>query len=83
MLVSFERSLTLQGINSVARKIVLGGEDLAARKLGFAAYRATVDVERMKSDAEVSWILKKPALNIWYGKRILQIPPIPPFPHRY
>ncbi|OQD66699.1 hypothetical protein PENPOL_c004G08390 [Penicillium polonicum] len=55
------------GINSVARKIVLGGEDLAARKLGFAAYRATVDVERMKSDAEVSWILKKPALNIWIG----------------
>lgn len=38
---------------------------MAFRKPGFAAYRATVDVERMRNDPEVSWILKKPALNIW------------------
>lgn len=37
------------------------------QKPGFAAYRATVDVNRMKSDLDVSWILEKPSLNIWYG----------------
>jgi hypothetical protein len=57
-----------KGIKSVARKIVLGGEDMAFRKPGFAAYRATVDVERMRKDLDVSWILEKPALNIWYGE---------------
>lgn len=55
-----------KGIKSVARRIVLGGEDMAFRKPGFAAYRATVDVERMRNDPEVSWILERPALNIWY-----------------
>ncbi|KAJ5813313.1 uncharacterized protein N7503_000063 [Penicillium pulvis] len=55
------------GIKSVARKIVLGGEDMAFRKPGFAAYRATVDVERMRNDPELSWILERPALNIWIG----------------
>ncbi|KAJ5657186.1 uncharacterized protein N7484_000835 [Penicillium longicatenatum] len=55
------------GIKSVARKTVLGGEDMAFRKPGFAAYRATVDVERMRKDLDVSWILEKPALNIWIG----------------
>jgi salicylate hydroxylase len=32
---------------------------------GFAAYRATVDVEKMKADSQVAWLLEKPALNIW------------------
>lgn len=59
---------TKKGIKSVARKIVLGGEDMAFRKPGFAAYRATVDVERMRNDPEVSWILERPALNIWYDE---------------
>lgn len=40
---------------------------MAFRKPSFAAYRATVDVERMQNDPEVSWILERPALNIWYG----------------
>ncbi|KAJ6104926.1 hypothetical protein N7486_003615 [Penicillium sp. IBT 16267x] len=59
--------IAADGIKSVARKVVLGGEDMAFRKPGFAAYRATVDVERMRNDSEVSWILEKPALNIWIG----------------
>lgn len=53
------------GIRSVARKIVLGGYEMPFHKPGFAAYRATVDVDRMRSDPEVSWILEKPSLNIW------------------
>ncbi|KAJ5654888.1 hypothetical protein N7490_001891 [Penicillium lividum] len=59
--------IAADGIKSVARKFVLGGEDMAFRKPGFAAYRATVDVERMRNDPEVSWILARPALNIWIG----------------
>ncbi|KUL85984.1 hypothetical protein ZTR_06536 [Talaromyces verruculosus] len=55
------------GIRSVARKIVLDGHEMPFHKPGFAAYRATVDVDRMRSDHEVSWILEKPSLNIWIG----------------
>ena len=54
------------GINSIARKKLLGA-DKPPLKTGFAAYRATVDVTKMQSDPEVSWLLKKPALNIWVG----------------
>lgn len=36
------------------------------RKPGFAAYRAVIDVNKMRNDPELSWILEKPALNIWY-----------------
>ena len=35
---------------------------------GFAAYRATVDVQKMKLDPEIAWILEKPSLNIWIGE---------------
>lgn len=34
---------------------------------GFAAYRAVVDVGKMRRDPDLSWILEKPALNIWYS----------------
>lgn len=57
----------LKGIKSVARKVVLGGKEMAFRRPGFAAYRATVDVERVRNDPELKWILERPALNIWYG----------------
>ncbi|KAJ5317837.1 hypothetical protein N7508_002345 [Penicillium antarcticum] len=55
------------GIKSVARKVVLGGKEMAFRRPGFAAYRATVDVERVRNDPELKWILERPALNIWIG----------------
>jgi salicylate hydroxylase len=58
--------MALKGIKSKARPIVLGGVDVAPQATGFAAYRATVKVEKMKSDPEVSWLLEKPGLNIWY-----------------
>lgn len=47
---------------------MLGGIDDPPRPTGFAAYRATVDVEKMKADPEVSWLLDQPALNIWIGE---------------
>ncbi|RHZ58557.1 hypothetical protein CDV55_105320 [Aspergillus turcosus] len=55
------------GIKSLARKVLLDGEEIPFRKPGFAAYRAVVDVNRIRQDPEVSWILERPALNIWIG----------------
>ena len=55
--------VAVDGINSIARKKLVG-TDKPSLKTDFAAYRATVDVEKMHTDLEVSWLLKKPALNI-------------------
>jgi salicylate hydroxylase len=53
------------GLKSRARASIPGEEDIKPLHNGFAAYRATVDVEKMRSDPDVAWLLKKPALNIW------------------
>lgn len=53
------------GVKSTARKHILGGEDKEPLRTGFAAYRATVDVTKMEQDPDVSWLLRKPGLNIW------------------
>lgn len=47
---------------------MLEGEDKPPQQTGFAAYRATVDVEKMKTDPDISWLLEKPSLNIWIGE---------------
>lgn len=54
------------GIKSGARRVLLGGQDMPFKKPGFAAYRAVVEVEKIRSDPELAWILEKQALNIWY-----------------
>ncbi|RFU34075.1 hypothetical protein B7463_g2329, partial [Scytalidium lignicola] len=56
------------GVKSAARKFVLGGVDISPKITGFAAYRSTVDVEKMNKDPDVSWLLEKPSLNIWIGE---------------
>jgi len=56
------------GIKSNARKLLLGGVDNVVKPTGFAAYRATVDVEKMKADPDTAWLLEKPSLNIWIGE---------------
>lgn len=56
--------LTITGVKSVARRLVDDGP--AFEQTGFAAYRATVDVARIKADPEISWLLERPNLNIWY-----------------
>ncbi|KAJ5665710.1 uncharacterized protein N7477_008158 [Penicillium maclennaniae] len=53
------------GVKSVARRLVDDGP--AFKQTGFAAYRATVDVARIKADPEISWLLERPNLNIWIG----------------
>jgi len=56
------------GVKSGARALVLGGSDVPPHLTGFAAYRATVNVEKMKADPDVSWLLDTPSLNIWIGE---------------
>ncbi|KIM95487.1 hypothetical protein OIDMADRAFT_45296 [Oidiodendron maius Zn] len=56
------------GIKSIARKLVLGGFDTPPMATGFAAYRATVDVNKIKADQDVAWLLEKPSLNVWIGE---------------
>ncbi|KAF6234795.1 hypothetical protein HO173_007015 [Letharia columbiana] len=53
------------GINSVSRKTILDGVDRVPLRTGFAAYRATVGVEKIREDPAVSWILEKPGMNVW------------------
>ncbi|KAG5660838.1 hypothetical protein KAF25_002481 [Fusarium avenaceum] len=60
--------IAADGVKSSARSVVLGGPDLPAQRTGFAAYRATVNTEDMKSDKDTSWLLEKPGINIWIGE---------------
>lgn len=53
------------GVKSVARPMVLGGQDKPAQKTGFAAYRAVVNTDEMMNDPDTAWLLEKPQLNIW------------------
>ncbi|KAL4896202.1 hypothetical protein BDV59DRAFT_210798 [Aspergillus ambiguus] len=57
------------GIKSIARAKLHRGIEKPLERPGFAAYRATVDVEKMKSDPDMSWLLEKPSLNIWIGEK--------------
>ncbi|KAB2575665.1 FAD-dependent monooxygenase OpS4 [Lasiodiplodia theobromae] len=60
--------IAADGVRSTARKVVLGGEDMPAQKTRFAAYRATVPVEKMQSDPDLASILARPGINIWIGE---------------
>ena len=55
------------GIKSLARTVAQPEVPYSPKPTGFAAYRATVDVQKMKDDPDISWLLDTPALNIWYG----------------
>lgn len=54
------------GVKSLARIIVSPGGRGVPKYTGYAVYRATVDVKRMRKFAETSWVLEKPNLNLWY-----------------
>ncbi|KAM5386568.1 hypothetical protein ACJZ2D_000531 [Fusarium nematophilum] len=65
---TFEGDLVVaaDGIKSVARSYVSGGPRSKPKATNFAVYRATVDVNRMREIPEISWLLEKPGLNIWW-----------------
>lgn len=52
------------GIKSTARKVVVG-DNIPPRKTGFAAYRATVDVDKIKADPNIAWVVEQPNINLW------------------
>lgn len=55
------------GIKSIGRDSVPFTSDSTPRKTGYAAYRATVDVEKLRREVpEAAWILEKPGLNTWW-----------------
>ncbi|TDZ35235.1 FAD-dependent monooxygenase OpS4 [Colletotrichum spinosum] len=56
------------GVKSVARNLVRSGEGQGPKYTGFAVYRATVDVEKMRRIPEISWLLEKPGLHVWIGE---------------
>lgn len=56
----------MAGIKSLARRLLDNGPEKPVKHLGFAAYRATVDVSLLKQDPDMAWLLEKPALNIWF-----------------
>lgn len=64
--VDLEQRLTYSpGVKSRARELILGQNDTPPLHTGFAAYRATVSAEKLMADPDTSWLLEKPALNIW------------------
>lgn len=62
-----------KGVKSTARRLVDEPDRKAFDQTGFAAYRATVDVAKMKKDPEISWLLERPSLNIWYKLPLVRI----------
>lgn len=66
---SFSADLIIcsDGVKSLGRPKVLGGVDHPARRTGFAAYRATVDVAEMRTHPELVELLARPGLNLWIG----------------
>lgn len=58
--------LTSTGVKSLARQEILKDKDQPPTETGFAVYRATVDIEKIKTAPELAWLVGKPSLNIWY-----------------
>jgi salicylate hydroxylase len=55
----------ITGLKSSARRVILGDDDCLPERTGFVAYRTVVDVEHVKKDPQVSWLLEKPSFNLW------------------
>ncbi|KAJ0287700.1 hypothetical protein CBS470a_005202 [Colletotrichum nupharicola] len=66
--VSADIIIAADGVKSVARDLVPYGEGHGPKYTGFAVYRATVDVSKMRKIPEISWLLEKPGLHVWIGE---------------
>ncbi|CAN9305919.1 unnamed protein product [Alternaria alternata] len=60
--------IAADGIKSKARATIYKDTIHEPSFNGFAAYRATVDVQKIKADPEIAWIIEEPSLNIWIGE---------------
>lgn len=61
----YETDQRYTGLKSKARATILKEHDKNAIATGFASYRATVDVEKIRADPEISELVEKPNLNLW------------------
>ncbi|WQF86747.1 Putative FAD-binding domain, FAD/NAD(P)-binding domain superfamily [Colletotrichum destructivum] len=67
---TFEADLIVaaDGVKSVARNLLPSNQVASPNYTGFAVYRATVDISKMRKIPEIAWILEKPALHVWIGE---------------
>ncbi|KAJ1334978.1 salicylate hydroxylase [Microdochium nivale] len=56
------------GIKSTAHESLGRETTNSAYQTGFAAYRATVDVDKIRADKELAWVTENPNLNLWIGE---------------
>ncbi|KAK1996669.1 FAD binding domain-containing protein [Colletotrichum falcatum] len=56
------------GLKSSARGLLPSNQVASPNYTGFAVYRATVDVAKMRKIPEVAWILDKPGVHMWIGE---------------
>ncbi|KAJ3963042.1 hypothetical protein N0V92_000182 [Colletotrichum tropicale] len=66
--VSADIIIAADGVKSVARDLVPYGAGHGPKYTGFAVYRATVDVSKMRKIPEICWLLEKPGLHVWIGE---------------
>ncbi|KAF1922892.1 FAD/NAD(P)-binding domain-containing protein [Didymella exigua CBS 183.55] len=55
------------GLKSLARKSILSNTKETPPVSGYAAYRATVSVDQIAADPDLSWLTSRPNLNVWIG----------------
>ncbi|KAH7039589.1 salicylate hydroxylase [Microdochium trichocladiopsis] len=60
--------LVASGVRSTAHESLGHGTTNGAYRTGFAAYRATVDVDKIRADKELAWVTENPNLNVWIGE---------------
>lgn len=60
-------------MKSTARSIVAPNGRGAPKYTGYAVYRATVDVAKMREIPEISWVLEQPNLNLWFVVGLLTV----------
>ncbi|KZL63356.1 fad binding domain-containing protein [Colletotrichum incanum] len=56
------------GVKSSARKLLPLVQVANPNYTGFAVYRATLDVSKMRKIPEIAWILEKPGVHMWIGE---------------
>ncbi|KAE8452645.1 hypothetical protein EG329_013904 [Mollisiaceae sp. DMI_Dod_QoI] len=55
------------GMDSPARRLIIGGKDQAPKLAGIYSYRATMPIEKIRGDPELAALLETPSLNLWIG----------------
>ncbi|KAK1960806.1 FAD binding domain-containing protein [Colletotrichum sublineola] len=56
------------GLKSSARRLLSSNRVASPIYTGFAVYRATLDVSKMRKIPEIAWILDKPGVHLWIGE---------------